>query len=220
MNRLRICCVLAAFCCNGEICGAVFERDWQTTGDGLLTYDNVHRREWLDLTVSRVDQFPEPWLENAIAQISPGGMFDGFRLAKRKDVVALANSAGIAAGTSDPSINYVPVSELIDLLGATLDVSHFVRSRRSTGFIDEVDPWGRQVGSEFLWNKQHASAPPSNASYYISASNDLLTLGSTGLMLWRPVPEPSALLLVAILLVAQSICSGRGRGRLAPRLEA
>ena len=29
---------------------AVIERDWQTPGDGLLTFDTVNQREWLDLS--------------------------------------------------------------------------------------------------------------------------------------------------------------------------
>lgn len=37
---------------------AVIERDWQTPGDGLLTYDNVSQPEWLDLSQTLLSQFP------------------------------------------------------------------------------------------------------------------------------------------------------------------
>ena len=37
--------------------GAVFERDWKTPGDGLLTYDDVNRRVWLDLPFT-IEMFP------------------------------------------------------------------------------------------------------------------------------------------------------------------
>ncbi len=76
---------------------AVSERDWKAPGDGLLMYDDVNRREWLDLSLSRLDQFPEPRLDNAIAEIGQGGVFDRFTWAKREDVRALAESAGIDA---------------------------------------------------------------------------------------------------------------------------
>ena len=43
--RSVLASLLAANLCSA----AVFERDWKTPGDGLLTYDDVNRREWLDL---------------------------------------------------------------------------------------------------------------------------------------------------------------------------
>jgi hypothetical protein len=62
---------------------AVFERDWQTPDDGLLTYDDVNRREWLDVSQSLLIQFPGSTLEqryqSALAELAPGGMFEGFR---------------------------------------------------------------------------------------------------------------------------------------------
>lgn len=33
-----------------SLCGGIVEHDFHVPGDGLLTYDDVHKREWLDLT--------------------------------------------------------------------------------------------------------------------------------------------------------------------------
>ena len=38
---------------------AVLERDWLTPGDGLLTYDTVTGREWLDLPVTLLSQYTD-----------------------------------------------------------------------------------------------------------------------------------------------------------------
>ena len=94
--------LMLLFPCIHSASAAVFERDWQSPGDGLLTYDDVNRREWLDLSVSRLDQFPEPRLENAVAEIAPDGLFEGFKWAKRHHVISFAESAGIDTTTFNP----------------------------------------------------------------------------------------------------------------------
>jgi hypothetical protein len=65
MNRLRTLAFATLFLWTpGQLLAGVFSRDWKTPGDGLLTYDDVNQREWLDLSVSRLDQFPVPRFEN------------------------------------------------------------------------------------------------------------------------------------------------------------
>jgi hypothetical protein len=201
MNRLFSYCVTAAIfiLCSCNLDAAVFERDWQTPGDGLLTYDDVNRREWLDLTVSRVDQFPEPWLDNAVAETGPGGLFEGFRWAKRNDVISFAESAGIDTTTSNPLANEVPVIQLITLLGVTAES---MLTARSLGFIDENAVFGQRVGADVFANRNFVTGEISSAGLIISASDDLLRLGSTGLMLYRTVPEPSALYMIVFGLYA------------------
>jgi hypothetical protein len=88
-------CMLFLVCCIGSADAAIFQRDWKAPGDGLLTYDDVNQRVWLDVTESQLSKFPEPRLDNALAELAPGGMFNGFTFAKRNDVFALAQSAGI-----------------------------------------------------------------------------------------------------------------------------
>jgi len=197
MNRIvAVCTAVILLMLLSPASAAVFERDWMTEGDGLLTYDDVNRREWLDLSVSRLDQFPQPRLENAIAEIAPGGLFDGFTFAKRKDVIRLAQSAGVDVMTMEPSINETSISGLIELLSITFQAQPSVRS---IGFIDELQET-RQVGADFFLSRGFNNGPFQMAGLDISASNDLLQLGSTGLMLFRVVPEPSTIWMLTLSL--------------------
>ena len=63
-------------------------------GDGLLTYDDVNHREWLDLTVSALSQFGgsvTDRIQRARAELQPGGLFEGFTGANSLDIAALRN---------------------------------------------------------------------------------------------------------------------------------
>jgi hypothetical protein len=197
MRKTILLCglLLVGTCCSASR-GAVFERDWMTSGDGLLTYDNVHRREWLDLSVSRIDQFPEPRLENALAELAPGGLFEGFTWAKTRAVRQLAISGGIDISTTDVAINAVPTNAMIDLLSPTLE-SSFGR-RQTVGFINEPET-------------TYTSYPPYDAAaftrqggfagVFFNASDDTLRSPSNGLMLYRPVPEPTTIFPMLFSLV-------------------
>lgn len=187
---------------------AVFERDWKTPGDGLLTYDDVNKRVWLDLSVSRLDQFPEPRLQNAIAQIAPGGLFEGFTWSSRSEVIELAHSAAIDTGTSEPAINQTPTEALMTLLGTTFEGNGpSIRRLESVAFIDEVQTvlgQPRQVGSIFIIHVGPTGGGQAGLSF--GTVNDVLFRDSTGLMLYRQVPEPSSTGLVAVLLLILSRC--------------
>jgi hypothetical protein len=198
MNRLVVCLPTVLLISYISICSvgaAVFERDWQSPGDGLLTYDDVHRREWLDLSVSRLSQFPEPRFENAIAEIASGGLFEGFTWAKSRAVRQLAVSGGIDISTTDVAINGVPTDAMIDLLGPTAE---FLPNRRSIGFINEAQT-------------VHPGVPPYDGAAFIKQGfagvffhlpDDLLRFTSNGLMLYRPVPEPGSISLLALAIYA------------------
>jgi len=179
---------------------AVFERDWQTPGDGLLTYDDVNQREWLDLSVSRLDQFPEARLENAVAEIAPGGLFEGFTWAKRDDVTALAQSAGIDTSTTDGAINQSAVSDVISLLGVTYQ--NF-SSTRSVGYVEDTAlgyPNGHLAIQFYI---RHLVGRAGLAV----ASTDILE--GAGLMLYRAVPEPGAGVLMVLWICLSSACRYR-----------
>jgi len=114
---LRVCLVVVTYLAvAASLPAAVFERDWKMPGDGLLTYDDVNQREWLDLPVSLLSQFPTPRYENAVAETAPGGVFEGFTLAKSPDVIALAESAGIDMSTIEYEVNGETISRLVGLL--------------------------------------------------------------------------------------------------------
>ncbi len=71
----------------------VTSRDWQTAGDGLLTYDSATNLEWLDNSVTANVSF-----DDVQAQIAPGGALEGFRVASLDDVWTLFTDYGLAVG--------------------------------------------------------------------------------------------------------------------------
>ncbi len=182
-----------------DIEAAVSARDWKVQGDGLLTYDDVNQREWLDLSVSSLAQFPAPKIENALAEISANGLFAGFTFAKRNDVLALAVSAGIDPTTDSFAKNASPVQSLIELLSPTPPFTGAIL--HSIGFVDEIPaPPFPPVYESADFRFDPGSGPEGRASVSIYAGNDLAGFAA-GLMLYRVVPEPSGLVLVTLILL-------------------
>ncbi len=68
---------------------AIFERDFLQPGDGYLTYDDVNRREWLDLTFTTGME-----LDHVIAAREYES-FSNFRFATMADIEDFADSAGV-----------------------------------------------------------------------------------------------------------------------------
>ncbi len=77
---------------------AIISRDWKTPGDGLLTYDDVNQREWLDLSLTQLSLFSgetfEMRTQQVILQTGAGGQFEGFSLVSLTEVRDLLLSAG------------------------------------------------------------------------------------------------------------------------------
>ncbi len=80
MHRLLFALLLIA----SPVGAAVFSRDLYESGDGLLTYDDVNQREWLDFSVTAGLSFDELAL-----LISPVGPLAGFQLATKGDTYDL-----------------------------------------------------------------------------------------------------------------------------------
>ncbi len=106
---------------SGSALAAVTPRDWKTPGDGLLTYDDVNQREWLDLTETQLFKFPGNSLEEqyqaVIAKTAGGGVFEEFTPAASEQVFGLAESAGLDVTTLDFAVNEAAADNLIELLG-------------------------------------------------------------------------------------------------------
>ena len=195
---LRVCLVVVTYLAvAASLPAAVFERDWKMPGDGLLTYDDVNQREWLDLPVSLLSQFPTPRYENAVAETAPGGVFEGFTLAKSPDVIALAESAGIDMSTIEYEVNGETISRLVGLLGPTIgSLPGFARSQ---GFLDErALPFPGAPSTTPVAAIFHHD-PPDDARLLFTASEDLLAVQSAGLMLYRVIPEPNTICLIALM---------------------
>jgi hypothetical protein len=95
--------------------GGIVERDFRVLGDGLLTYDDVSHREWLDLTETL--DWNLPTLE---AALSIGGSLCGFKSATLADLEELATSVGIPWITpwQFPTFTGKEANLLIELVGS------------------------------------------------------------------------------------------------------
>ncbi len=181
---------------------AVFERDWKTAGDGLLTYDDVNQREWLDIPESLLSQFPGTTLEikyqAVVAELLPSGMFEGFTPADANDVVALAQSAGIDTGTTDFAANHASAQRLIELLGPT-DVFPPSGLALTRGLLDELDP---DCNCRLIAN---IAVGPSGAGlnfFSVAEYGDDRPAEITGVFLYRAsIPEPSTIFLATCSLL-------------------
>ena len=214
VRRCALALILAvpSTCCMA----AVFERDWKTSGDGLLTYDDLNRREWLDLSESLLSHFPTPQLDNALAEIRPGGLFDGFTLATKADVTALSQSAGIDTSSLDYSTNHIATNRLIGLLGVTFQYLDSNLSEKSLlGFIQPVNPPLTPPSSSGAFFDDRFSPDTGQgvwAGVFIGLGGDFFENGGNrnpnyvSLMLYRAVPEPPTILLARSALSRRSLC--------------
>jgi len=173
---------------------AVSERDWENAppGNGLLTFDDVNNREWLDLSETILDQFPGATgpekIQSVVKELNPGGMFEGFTIANSNDVIALAQSAGISTSTFDFNTNQDATKYIIELLSPTIVLSS---SRFAT--IGAIDETGRgRLFSAFSFDERGTGR--STAGLGISPGIEG-TLAQAGVMLYRVIPEPDAVML-------------------------
>ena len=183
---------------------AVIERDWQMPGDGLLTFDTVNQREWLDLSETLLSNFGNSGSSHltVLDELVPGGLFSGFRFANSEDVLRLILSAGIDDSTIDITLNGIAASKLTDLLTIT-SVSQS-RTHSARGVVDS-DCSCTLVASIFVATQFNSAG---------IAFRNFLSLGdpggvnaTTGVMLYRQVPEPSGIILALCSLSV--LCSAR-----------
>jgi hypothetical protein len=203
MNRIRtiivstICALMSV-----QTHAAVIERDWKTPGDGLLTYDTVNKREWLDLSQTLLsDQFPgsgstfleirESRYQYVVGQTAPGGLFEGFQVARSPQVLGLAQSAGIDTSGFSYS-NTAPSLELGNLLGFTIQPTD--GNKFAIGLIDELDSTAsflrrRDAQIVILGGGTGLAGLRTGIGH-----TDLRT--PPGVMLYRTIPEPNTLILL------------------------
>ncbi len=86
-------------------------------GPDTLTLDTDTNLGWLDVTLSTQYSY-----EGILLELTPGGIFEGFRLATISEVTTFWQNAGIPKiNTQFVSENYVPVRDLMDFVGITGD---------------------------------------------------------------------------------------------------
>jgi PEP-CTERM motif len=181
---------------------AVFERDWKSPGDGLLTYDDVNQREWLDLTETQLFKFPGITLEDryqaVLSETMPGGQFAGFMAASNpSDIRLLGESAGIDTSTLGNPINGIPATNLINLLGVSI-AGNFPES---LGMLNGIDGRTGERGNMRVLNDGQ------NAGMLFGLGVD----SRAGVWMYRQVPEPSAFLLFGLGFVGLFIRCRRYR---------
>jgi hypothetical protein len=171
----------------------VISRDWQAPGDGLLTYDDVNRREWLDLSQTLLVNFPDLSVFDVIAELDPGRQFEGFSVAAPSDVSAFAQSAGIETLTLDFDVNGINTGNLIDLLSPT--VGPPVAEGSLASFV--VGHLVPGMGTSFF--QYRAVEELAGLQQGIGAGGDFIRPANAGVMLYRnTVPEPASWLLLLI----------------------
>jgi hypothetical protein len=91
-------CVIAAcsalIAVTGSTSAAIVSRDYLAAGDGLLTYDTVNHREWLDIAATPQVRYSQ--LEGHVTLEEMLNLFDGFTRAGMSDAEELAISAGLS----------------------------------------------------------------------------------------------------------------------------
>lgn len=92
---------------------AVFSRDLFEPGDGLLTYDDVNQREWLDFSVTSGLSLPD--LE---AMTASSGVLKGFVGATREDIEDLRTSGDPSSWPIGNDRDWI---ELLGLVGNIAD---------------------------------------------------------------------------------------------------
>jgi hypothetical protein len=204
-----VCGALLALVSASSLHAAVVEHDWKVPGDGLLTYDTVNKREWLDLSQTILDdRFPgtgsyaEAILESryqyVVGQTAAGGLFEGFRVAQSPHARALAGSAGIDISMLN-SANNAATLELGNLLGFTWQLPNGNKS--AIGVINELHPLRPdfRLGAEFVVLSTVAGLRITNGYPDFS----IPPIPPPGVMLYRAIPEPTTLNLLAFLIVAK-----------------
>ncbi len=203
--RLLFCAALAlsALIPPSLACAAVISRDWKTPGDGLLTYDDVNQREWLDLSQTILSsQFPgadrESRFTYVVGQTSSGGSFQGFTAATVADVTALAQSAGIDTTTLNYTLNHTATSTLQELLGIT---AVFPTGNTTSGLLSELTTLPTMTVRKRV--NFTVSLIDDRAGFQIVNEVDLLLSPPPGMMLYRAVPEPASILIAVACLLAR-----------------
>ena len=192
---LAICAHLLATTDSGR--AAVFERDWKEPGDGLLTYDDVNQREWLDVPESLL--LDNGTYENVIAQTGPGEKFAGFRAAKSDDVISLAQSAGIDTNTLAVEANALAAHKLIELLGPTVTLTGGRVS--TTGLLNEYIESSQRTDASRLVGNLRVTPQLDVAGLTIFPFAEIRVdnpFAITGIMLFRAIPEPSSIMIAII----------------------
>lgn len=147
MNAVRSYARFLGFAVSLPASAELIARDWLAPGDGLLTYDPIHQREWLDIPVSELSQFGSTIDEAVVVaelELLPGGRFEGFHFADREDVEQLVSASGFDQSSFEKRV------ETAD------QMRNLIRHLDGLGAVPEPSGTGGTVGviDEFLFEGQ------------------------------------------------------------------
>ena len=210
MKRIFVTWLLLGMCVISTSSNAVLiEQDLSVTGDGLITFDDSTQLQWLDLSVT------SNWSYNDVtAELSVGGLFEGWRYATVSEFRHLASEAGIYAPTF-PADYYGIADDVIALL-TLLDAPRFspTASRQSYGTLGDTRedfsgspdpyPFHDDLLAGFLGLSFDSAGTPigfyDDLSYHIDPTTPSVD-GNYLVRLNVTVPEPSTVILLGIGLM-------------------
>jgi hypothetical protein len=113
---MRILILVSALLISSPCLALTSAVDLNAPGDGLLTRDSDGMLDWLDITQTLNLSYNQ-----TVAELGPGGLFEGFRYASLVEFEDFLISAGLdTAPDAVQSTNYSPALALIDLVGSTV----------------------------------------------------------------------------------------------------
>jgi len=214
MYYQKLFMLVFCFCLSSTANATLIEVDFNTAGDGLLTFDTDTGLEWLSPALSIDRSFDE-----ISTQFGAGGDFEGFRHAVTDEVIALFAEGGVRTvleangdeflGNDNPAI-----ASFINLMGFTVNTydQSFVDVAIYATYDDEGPNECENNPSPFcfpLTGYSLISAPSldainSGAQALSQIENSFFpgsfhnTLQGTWLVRMRSVPEPTTLALLSL----------------------
>ena len=187
---------LLTVCLNVD--AALLSEDWKTSGDNLITYDNVSGLRWLDLTETYSLAFTE-----VSGQFGSGADFEGFRYATNAEVIDLWTnfSIDLSFGAPTSTAGYESnVQTAAELLGNTWNLYAF---------------WDYPFGVSGITANTTGSGHDALGAYLSEWGGTIETVGTTTiddslpgiapygsyLVMASPVPVPAAVWLFASGLI-------------------
>jgi hypothetical protein len=161
-----------------------------TFGADSVIRDTTNSREFLELAPTTPLSY-----DGVVAQLGPGGQFDGWSVASQADLDALTASAGIVDQSTDAGV-IAKAEQLRDWLGEARTTTVAVYCR---GLLSDA---GSSPGTQAAYHiGRYTSAEPDEAMAQIGGFR-LPTITDENVYLVRdvvPVPEPAGLGLIGLV---------------------
>ncbi len=195
--------------------GEVFVSESSPFGPDTITADPATGLRWLDLTESAGYSHTQ-----IVAELLPGGIFDGYHLATKAQVSQLFTDAGIDLGANGDFVpqNYTPVVALMALVGTLGNDGNCGTGctfSYNAGYTDDPPPAQGQFADQGLaWFDNSALVAPSYPQGLLGRAilgGGFGDFGSSGNGAWLLLPEPHAA--IAGAAAALSLAALRVRRR-------